>query len=59
MTGKTLLVDPPRAGVDEGTLRLMGMFDNVIYISCNPETLATNLEQVKDGFKVERMAVFD
>ncbi|KFM28206.1 tRNA/tmRNA (uracil-C(5))-methyltransferase [Auxenochlorella protothecoides] len=35
---QTLLVDPPRAGLDPDTLQLLHEFDNVIYISCNPGT---------------------
>ncbi|KDD71739.1 tRNA (uracil-5-)-methyltransferase, partial [Helicosporidium sp. ATCC 50920] len=32
----TLLVDPPRAGLDQDTLTLLKEFDHVLYISCNP-----------------------
>ena len=39
----TLLVDPPRAGLDEATLRLAKNFDNILYISCNPITLKENI----------------
>jgi hypothetical protein len=34
----TLLVDPPRAGLDPATLQLLREFDRVVYISCNPGT---------------------
>lgn len=33
---QTLLVDPPRAGLDPDTLQLLRSFDNVVYVSCNP-----------------------
>jgi len=56
---KTLLVDPPRAGLDDQTLQLLTRFDNVVYISCNPETLHANLEAVKDVFEIKSFAVFD
>lgn len=39
----TIFIDPPRAGVDEETLKLVAQFDNIIYISCNPITLRANL----------------
>lgn len=55
----TLLVDPPRAGLDDETLRLLPNFKNVVYISCNPETLHENLKSVKDVFQLKRLAVFD
>lgn len=56
---KTLLVDPPRAGLDDQTLQLLTRFDNVVYISCNPDTLHANLAAVKDVFEIKRFAVFD
>ena len=35
----TLLVDPPRAGMDERTCHVATTFKRVVYISCNPETM--------------------
>lgn len=56
---QTLLVDPPRAGLDEATVQLMTQFDRIVYISCNPITLHENLVHVKDSHVVEHFAVFD
>ena len=36
-------VNPPRAGLDEETLARAAEFATVIYISCNPATLASNV----------------
>eukprot|EP00798_Chlamydomonas_sp_ICE-L_P025748 gene25748-11411_t len=56
----TLLVDPPRSGLDDETVKLLSLFDNVVYISCNPETLHANLKGVvPETHKIERMAAFD
>lgn len=55
----TVLVDPPRAGVDSNTLLLLQQFDNIIYISCNPETLADNLEQLSQTHDIQNWALFD
>lgn len=55
----TIFVDPPRAGVDEITMELVRRFDNVIYISCNPETLAENIAQINDSHEVLNIAAFD
>lgn len=55
----TIFVDPPRAGLDDETLKLVAQFDNVIYISCNPETLRANLAVLCQTHKVERAAMFD
>ena len=32
----TLLVDPPRAGLDAQTVQLLREFQSVVYVSCNP-----------------------
>lgn len=55
----TVLVDPPRAGLDEATLTFVSTFKNIIYISCNPETLAMNLEMLKKTHQLKRVALFD
>lgn len=54
-----LFVDPPRAGLDENTLKLASQFDNILYISCNPHTLASNVEYLNQSHKVKSLAVFD
>ncbi len=54
-----LFVDPPRAGLDEKSLNFAKKFDNLIYISCNPQTLHRDLESLKKVFTVEKFAVFD
>jgi len=55
----TVLVDPPRAGLDEGTIELISNIENIIYISCNPETLARDLETLCKTHKVIDAAMFD
>ena len=55
----TVLVDPPRAGLDEATTRLISGIDAIIYISCNPETLARDLETLSQTHRVENAAIFD
>lgn len=55
----TVFVDPPRAGMDPDTCELTRRFDNILYISCNPETLALNLEQLSSSHRIERCALFD
>lgn len=55
----TIFVDPPRAGVDDDTLKLMQRFEHILYISCNPETLYANLQTLKQTHEVVRMALFD
>ncbi|KAF6260658.1 hypothetical protein COO60DRAFT_1269318 [Scenedesmus sp. NREL 46B-D3] len=55
----TLFVDPPRAGLDPATEQMLQDFEQVVYISCNPETLANNLRSVAHSHDIVRMAVFD
>ena len=56
---QTVLVDPPRAGLDEESVKMIQAYDNIIYISCNPETLKQNVEMLSDTHSIERYAVFD
>lgn len=55
----SVFVDPPRAGMDPDTCELTRRFDNILYISCNPETLAANIQQLYDTHRIERCALFD
>ncbi len=56
---KTIFVDPPRSGMDEATCRFAARYENIIYISCNPQTLARDLELLTKTHKVIDMALFD
>jgi tRNA (uracil-5-)-methyltransferase len=56
---KTLLVDPPRAGLDEDTLALARHFDRIVYVSCNPQSLADNVRALGNDYRIETSAVFD
>lgn len=55
----TVLVDPPRAGLDEGTIGLISKIEHIIYISCNPDTLARDLETLTLTHQVRETAIFD
>jgi tRNA (uracil-5-)-methyltransferase len=55
----TVLVDPPRAGLDKGTEELVSRFDNILYISCNPNTLHDNLSTLCKSHRIEQFAIFD
>jgi tRNA (uracil-5-)-methyltransferase len=55
----TVLVDPPRSGLDEGTIELISNIENIIYISCNPETLARDLETLTNTHDVVEAAMYD
>ena len=55
----SVFVDPPRAGMDPDTCELTRRFDNILYISCNPETLAANIAQLHDTHRITQCAMFD
>lgn len=55
----TIFVDPPRSGMDEDTCKFATRYDNIIYISCNPETLARDLALLCQTHTVCDMALFD
>ena len=55
----TIFVDPPRAGLDETTTKLAQTFDNILYISCNPETLHRDLKTLVSTHQILRFALFD
>jgi tRNA (uracil-5-)-methyltransferase len=56
---QSLFVDPPRAGLDDATVHLAAAFPAILYISCNPETLAANLAVLCESHSPEAFALFD
>lgn len=55
----TIFVDPPRAGLDDETVKMVQAYETIIYISCNPDTLYENLKVLANTHNVEKFAVFD
>ena len=55
----TVLVDPPRAGLDEESLKMIQDYPEIIYISCNPDTLAANLATLSQTHDLVASALFD
>jgi tRNA (uracil-5-)-methyltransferase len=55
----TLFVDPPRAGLDDLTVKMASQFSAVLYISCNPQTLARNLQTLCKTHHIAQFAMFD
>lgn len=56
---QTVLVDPPRSGLDADTLNLVRQFERIIYISCNPLTLKENVSELQDTHEIQNFALFD
>ncbi|WP_339668295.1 tRNA (uridine(54)-C5)-methyltransferase TrmA [Dasania marina] len=55
----TVLVDPPRAGLDDNTIKLISQYSRIIYISCNPNTLHDNMKQLSLTHDIAQFAIFD
>ncbi|WP_298963097.1 tRNA (uridine(54)-C5)-methyltransferase TrmA [uncultured Campylobacter sp.] len=54
-----VLIDPPRAGLEPSVIDFIKNFQNLIYISCNPQTLFKNLRSLCTTHEVRRFAIFD
>ena len=54
-----VLVDPPRAGLDDHSLEFTQTFPTIIYISCNPNTLTENLKTLTKTHSITEFALFD
>jgi len=57
-----LIIDPPRAGVSpRGLKQIISLqIPNLFYVSCNPETLARDLEHLlASGYKLENITPVD
>ena len=55
----TILVDPPRAGLDSYTLNMVQGYERILYISCNPHSLCENLQTLTKTHRIEKAALFD
>lgn len=55
----TIFVDPPRAGLDDNTLKLVQNYERILYISCNPYSLCENLQTLCKTHRIEKAALFD
>lgn len=57
-----LVMDPPRSGSTDAFISAVAQsgIENVIYVSCNPETLARDLKMfIKKKYKVKKITPFD
>ena len=56
-----IILDPARAGVHPRACELLATsgVKNILYISCNPKTLAENLAVLTKNYKVKKVQCFD
>lgn len=57
----TVIVDPPRAGLHPKLVKriLHDKPENLIYVSCNPKTLARDLEELSRNYSIAEAIGFD
>ena len=57
-----VLFDPPRRGLESNIIEKIGNseINNIVYISCNPATLARDIKRFKEyGFELIEVSGFD
>lgn len=56
-----LVMDPPRSGLSEGMVEslLKAEIPHLIYVSCNPSTLAKNLLELKKKYEIVSLTPYD
>lgn len=56
-----IIVDPPRSGLDKQTKRTLLQIASpkIIYISCNPITLARDIKDLNSKYQLEDITLFD
>ena len=57
--GRALILDPPRRGCDREVLESATGFDKIVYISCNPQTLARDLNILSKSFEIGSIQPYD
>ena len=56
-----LIVDPPRRGIDLQVLNYLqkSKIKKIIYVSCNPATLAKNINHLQKTYKIDFIQPLD
>lgn len=58
---KVVFVDPPRKGLDNKTIEILKTLkpEKIVYISCNPATLARDLKQLEEKYEIKEVQPVD
>ena len=57
----TIILDPPRAGVDKKVIEILlnKQPSKIIYVSCNPITLARDISLLKEAYDIKFLEPYD
>lgn len=57
----TIVVDPPRKGLDQNVVKtlLNSNIKRIVYVSCNPTSLARDLNLLKEKFEIKKCSIVD
>ena len=57
----TVIIDPPRKGLDSKTLNflLKQKVPKIIYVSCDPQTLVRDLQELKKQYNITKFYILD
>lgn len=57
----TIVLDPPRVGCDKDVIDtiIKSGVKNIIYVSCNPATLARDIKLLKDHYAIKKLIPYD
>ncbi len=57
----TIIMDPPRSGVDKNIIDMIikEKINKIIYVSCNPITLARDLKLLEDYYSINNITLLD
>ena len=61
MSSDVIIVDPPRSGLDDKTISTIKEIkpNKIIYVSCNPLTLARDINKLCDEYELDNIELFD
>lgn len=57
----TIIIDPPRSGLSTSALKIIMSLDaeQVLYISCDPQTLARDLKKLTEKYDIQKLYALD
>jgi tRNA/tmRNA/rRNA uracil-C5-methylase (TrmA/RlmC/RlmD family) len=61
-TRNIVMVDPPRAGLSDSTVRMLNRLQNtrsLLYLSCNPESLIANCKALQSRWTIQEIRPLD